>query len=91
MDKKGRVFTFGLTQHGRSGLPDRDLPEELKIPTQVTYGFPVPSYQNKIVSVEAGYAHTMAVTRSSDIYTWGEGSQGRLGLGYIEETRQTPN
>ena len=29
----------------------------------------------------------MAVTRSSDIYTWGEGAHGRLGLGYIEETR----
>ena len=44
LDKKGRVFTFGFTDHGRSGLPDRDLPEALTVPTQVTYGFPVPNY-----------------------------------------------
>ena len=44
LDKKGRVFTFGATDHGKSGLPDRDLPEALKLPTQVTYGFPTPNY-----------------------------------------------
>ena len=91
LDKKGRVFAFGSTLHGRSGLPDKELPEAIQRPTQVTYGFPKPSYHNKIISIVAGYSHTMAVTRSSDIYTWGEGSQCRLGLGFIEETRSTPD
>ena len=43
------------------------------------------------MSVTAGYSHTVAISRSSDIYTWGEGSHQRLGLGFIEETRSTPN
>ena len=44
LDKKGRVFAFGSTLNGRSGLPDKSLPEEIQRPTQVTYGFPKPSY-----------------------------------------------
>ena len=44
LDKKGRVFAFGSTLAGRSGLPDKVLPECIQRPTQVTYGFPKPSY-----------------------------------------------
>ena len=85
------MFTCGSSLGGRCGLPDKELLDTIDKPTQVTYGFPKPTYQNKIIEVVAGYSHTMAVTRSSDIYTWGEGAQCRLGLGFIEETRSTPN
>lgn len=33
----------------------------------------------------------MAITQKGDLYTWGEGSKCRLGLGFIEETSSTPN
>jgi alpha-tubulin suppressor-like RCC1 family protein len=32
----------------------------------------------------------MAVIRGGEIYSWGEGSHGRLGLGFVEETKETP-
>ena len=33
----------------------------------------------------------MAILRNADMYTWGEGALGRLGLGFIEESQDTPN
>ncbi len=35
-----------------------------------------------------GHSHNMAVTKLGELYTWGEGENQRLGLGFIEE--QTP-
>ena len=43
------------------------------------------------MQIEAGGTHTMAVLRNADMYTWGEGALGRLGLGFIEKTQDTPN
>ena len=45
--------------------------------------------QSKIVVVAAGYAHTTAVGTSGDLWTWGDGGCGQLGLGDTED-RQTP-
>ena len=44
-----------------------------------------------MIHVEVGYSHTVAVARSGDLYTWGEGSLQRLGLGYLEASNTTPN
>jgi len=38
----------------------------------------------------AGAAHTLAVSRSGEVYCWGDNSQGQLGLGDLEE-RATPH
>ena len=91
VDKKGRVFSMGSSLNGRLGLPDTKIADVVKLPTQITLGLPQPSSGSKIIHVTAGVAHTVAVTRSGDLYSWGDGSQQRLGLGYIEETRSTPN
>lgn len=34
-----------------------------------------------VVSIAAGFAHTVALTLDGDIYTWGSGRMGRLGHG----------
>jgi len=52
---------------------------------------PTPSFQNKIIHIACGVSHGIAVTRAGDLYSWGEGSQQRLGLGYIEELSSTPD
>jgi alpha-tubulin suppressor-like RCC1 family protein len=42
-----------------------------------------------VVEVAAGYMHTLARTASGKIYSWGNGEQGRLGLG-DEDDRVEP-
>lgn len=38
----------------------------------------------KVVSmIMAGYRHSAAVTEDGDLYTWGEGDYGRLGILYL--------
>ena len=74
LDMKGRIFTMGVSVCGRLGLSDKEISELVKQPTQVTFGLPKPSYQTKIIHITTGYSHSVAVTRSGDIYSWGEGS-----------------
>ena len=40
--------------------------------------------------VACGFAYTAAVTASGELYTWGAGENGRLGLGDVED-RHTPS
>ena len=37
--------------------------------------------QNAVVAVTAGTYHSLAVTQSGQVYVWGSGKHGRLGLG----------
>ena len=41
----------------------------------------------KIVEIMCGQNHTCAVDLAGRVFSWGEGSYGRLGLGYDEETQ----
>ena len=91
LDKKGRIYTCGTSVDGRLGLPDSNLPPKVSLPTQLTFGLPEPKGGSKVIEIQAGANHSMAIVRSGDIYTWGEGAMGRLGLGFIEETQETPN
>ena len=74
LDTKGRLFSCGASQKGRLGLADKDIPGMMKYPTQITIGLPTPSNQSKIIHVTSGVSHTLAVTKSGDMYTWGEGA-----------------
>ena len=44
LDTKGRLFSMGVSIHGRLGLSDKDIPEVVKEPTQITFGLPKPSF-----------------------------------------------
>ena len=44
LDTKGRLFSMGLSNHGRLGLSDKELIEVVKEPTQITFGLPRPSF-----------------------------------------------
>jgi len=38
------------------------------------------------MGISCGRFHSVAVTKRGSLYSWGEGSQCRLGLGFIEKT-----
>ena len=74
LDMKGRLFSMGSSVCGRLGLSDKEIPDLVKQPTQITFGLPKPSFQSKIIHLTTGISHSLAVTRSGDLYSWGEGS-----------------
>lgn len=43
-----------------------------------------------VIDVQCGAYHSAAVTNAGEIYTWGPGGGGRLGLGHDEDTRSNP-
>jgi alpha-tubulin suppressor-like RCC1 family protein len=47
--------------------------------------------KNKIIEIKVGSTHSLAITKKGDMYTWGEGSKCRLGLGFMHETQSTPD
>ncbi|XP_020835286.1 X-linked retinitis pigmentosa GTPase regulator isoform X2 [Phascolarctos cinereus] len=78
---KGELYTFGEPENGKLGLS----PEQLKnhrIP-QLVLGIP-----GKVNQVACGGGHTVALTEE-EVYTFGLGQFGQLGLGtFIFETSQ---
>jgi len=36
----------------------------------------------KVVEISAGESHSAAITKAQKLYTWGNGSYGRLGHGF---------
>ncbi|MBZ0121713.1 MAG: hypothetical protein K8H88_32245, partial [Sandaracinaceae bacterium] len=50
---------------------------------------PVRALVEDAVTVSAGSLHTCAVTEDGELYCWGDGSRGQLGLG-VSGMRATP-
>ena len=82
--KDGTVWTFGFGGFGQLGH-DSCLPE-LK-PKRID---PCMFHNKNIVMVAAGEFHSMAVSTSGDIYTWGSSRDGQLGHGRIQLVVATP-
>ena len=73
MTQAGKVFAWGIGSSGQLGLgddSDRTTPTPLKIGAQ----------RAAIVAVAAGHAHSAATDARGQLYTWGDGGDGRLGL-----------
>lgn len=73
----GHVFTMGSTANGQLGNPTADG----KLPGLV---------QDKLVGefvedISCGAFHVAVLTSRSEVYTWGKGANGRLGLGDVED------
>eukprot|EP00741_Cyanophora_paradoxa_P009380 tig00000144_g9086.t1 len=75
----GQVFTWGRGKHGRLGHGDEKdafLPQEIDM-----------LRSKQIVQISAGGAHSAALTSLGDLYMWGNGQAGQLGLGEKHDQR----
>lgn len=66
---------WGLNSHGQCGVPSLntllEMPEEIEALDD----------SHPISDLYAGHCHSAAVTVSGEVYLWGNGDDGRLGLG----------
>jgi len=78
----GRLFAFGDNSHGQLGLNKNggsiDTPEALDVWRQ---------QNGNCKHIVCGDNHTLALTESGKLYSWGANSSGQLGLGHIRDER----
>ncbi|KAM9959390.1 hypothetical protein ACTFIR_000465 [Dictyostelium discoideum] len=68
----GAVYSSGLCSYGKTG---HKIKRDISIPTQIK------SLENKrIKSISCGSHHSLALDDLGLVYSWGNGSNGRLGL-----------
>ncbi|XP_076815895.1 putative E3 ubiquitin-protein ligase HERC1 isoform X3 [Clavelina lepadiformis] len=70
----GSLFSWGDGDYGKLGHGS-SLTQ--KVPKLITG----PLAKRVVVSISAGYRHSACVTQDGQLFTWGEGDYGRLGLG----------
>ncbi|KAG6592710.1 E3 ubiquitin-protein ligase HERC4 [Phytophthora cinnamomi] len=75
-----RVYSWGIGDDGRLGHGDH---ESRLVPTLINSLKDTP-----FTAVACGGSHSGAVTASGDVFTWGSGSQGQLGLGKTRSREQ---
>lgn len=73
----GELFAWGQNLHGQLGIGR--LFASIPTPQVVEHLSGVP-----LVQISAGKAHSMALSMSGNIYSWGRNDLGQLGLGHTD-------
>lgn len=76
------MFTFGngkFCSNGHGGSKEANFPSVLK-----------PLRDKRVVQVACGEYHSLILTDRADLYTWGRGFEGQLGLSRSIEIASTP-
>ena len=87
LTKDGKVFSWGSSQGGQLGLSEEIL---LSLPNfknnyYINEPIQIPYFNEKIIGIGCGEAHSVAVDKKGGLWTWGYGSSGQLGLGFCED------
>ena len=86
LDCFGFVWAWGDNYSGQLGNATNDpCTTPVKVVGPAGKGF-----LNNIVAIAAGYWHSIAVGADGTVYTWGNNSAGRLGLGHNNDDSNTP-
>nr|CAB3483027.1 unnamed protein product [Digitaria exilis] len=92
VDDKGRAYAWGGNEYGQCGEePERkeDGTRALRrdIPTPQRCA---PKLKVRQVDIAAGGWHSTALTNEGEVYAWGRGEHGRLGLGDDKSSHMVP-
>lgn len=70
----GKVYCFGSNNYGQCGFASEAM--HAWNPTRV-----LGLEDEQVVDIAAGYQHVLACTEKGNVYAWGKGERGQLGLG----------
>ncbi|OMJ68501.1 hypothetical protein SteCoe_34024 [Stentor coeruleus] len=76
ISSQGHVYTMGSNSDGRLGIDDKSLSFSSSPCLVISLSDLNP------IKIACGWGHTACVTQNGDIYTWGLGEFGALGLGH---------
>ncbi|XP_078532227.1 E3 ISG15--protein ligase HERC5-like isoform X2 [Lissotriton helveticus] len=77
LSKGGELFTWGENTHGQLGL--RSQPSRQSTPQLVEHLMGSP-----LAQITAGSAHSIALSLTGTVYSWGNNTAGQLGLGHMD-------
>eukprot|EP01018_Ginkgo_biloba_P030694 Gb_31523 [translate_table: standard] len=77
----GQVFTMGSPVHGQLGNAQADGKTTVLVEGKLRGEF--------VEEISSGLYHVAVLTSKGEVYTWGKGTNGRLGHGDVED-RSTP-
>mmetsp|Transcript_58175 Transcript_58175/g.115467 ORF Transcript_58175/g.115467 Transcript_58175/m.115467 type:complete len:913 (-) Transcript_58175:296-3034(-) len=73
LSSDGKVWSWGYGNDGQLGLGDYQLQT---MPQQIKH-----LDRENVIAIAAGDKHSVALTSGGEIYAWGDGTLGQLGLG----------
>ncbi|MGL4987547.1 MAG: Ig-like domain-containing protein, partial [Treponemataceae bacterium] len=71
----GKVYAWGLNRDGQIGNGSSGINEKEPLPQLID------SIAELVIAVEAGIAHSLALTRDGKVYAWGSNTNGQIGNG----------
>ena len=83
VDIFGHLYMFGSNRHGQLGLGDTKRHSEIKRVGGVFVG-------KMVENVACGDSYTVVNTNESEVYSWGNGSNGRLGVNTNNQSTALP-
>ncbi|KAM6067380.1 PREDICTED: probable E3 ubiquitin-protein ligase HERC4 isoform X2 [Chlamydotis macqueenii] len=83
LNDKGQVYAWGLATDGQLGLPGTE--ECVRVPRNIKSLSEI-----QIVQVACGYYHSLALSKGSEVFSWGQNKYGQLGLGYEYKKQHSP-
>ncbi|XP_038599484.1 probable E3 ubiquitin-protein ligase HERC4 isoform X2 [Tachyglossus aculeatus] len=83
LNDKGQVYAWGLDTDGQLGLPGTE--ECIRVPRNIKSLSDI-----QIVQVSCGYYHSLALSKGSEVFSWGQNKYGQLGLGFEFKKHTSP-
>ncbi|KAM8924385.1 putative E3 ubiquitin-protein ligase HERC4 isoform 3-T3 [Pelodytes ibericus] len=83
LNDKGQVFSWGLATDGQIGIPG--IEEYIRVPRNIKSLSEI-----QIVQVACGHHHSLALSKGSDVFAWGQNRYGQLGFGFELKKETTP-
>ncbi|XP_074856307.1 putative E3 ubiquitin-protein ligase HERC4 isoform X2 [Carettochelys insculpta] len=83
LNDKGQVYSWGLATDGQLGLSGTE--ECIRIPRNIKSLSDI-----QVMQVACGYDHSLALSKGSEVYSWGQNKYGQLGIGYEFKKQTSP-